>query len=147
MRNLIEQSSFIRTLPRFSQIGGEILQALNQAHCYISFSYRDACPNAIVEAMAHGLPVLSISSGGIPEIVGNAGYLIPIDDSNESYFSDHRFGMDFPEIDFTAAAAGLEDILNNISAYQKLVQKRFADELDIQLVAEKYRQVIKQLID
>ena len=41
-------------------------------------SYPDACPTAILEAMALGLPVVATNTGGIPELVvnGKNGYLV-----------------------------------------------------------------------
>lgn len=41
---------------------------------------RDGLPNAIAEAMAHGLPVISTPSGAIPEVISSGvnGLLIPI---------------------------------------------------------------------
>jgi glycosyltransferase involved in cell wall biosynthesis len=40
-------------------------------------------PNAIVEAMAHGLPIVASSVGSIPEVVehGVGGYLLPPGDA------------------------------------------------------------------
>ena len=37
---------------------------------YITMSYQDNCPSAVIEAMSSGLPILYSSSGGIPELVG-----------------------------------------------------------------------------
>jgi glycosyltransferase involved in cell wall biosynthesis len=34
-----------------------------------------------MEAMAAGLPVVATSTGGVPEIVGDAGILVPVRDS------------------------------------------------------------------
>jgi len=41
-------------------------------------SYPDACPTAIVEAMALGLPIVATNEGGIPELLvnGENGYLV-----------------------------------------------------------------------
>jgi len=43
---------------------------------------RDGIPNVIVEAMAHGLPVVSTTGSGVSEAVvdGESGFLLPQDD-------------------------------------------------------------------
>ena len=39
------------------------------ADAYITMTYQDNCPTAVLEAMASGLPILYSNSGGIPELV------------------------------------------------------------------------------
>ncbi len=51
----------------------ELPKALRSADVYLSLLENDACPNVILEAMASGLPVLYMPSGGVPELVGDAG--------------------------------------------------------------------------
>lgn len=41
------------------------------ADAYITMKHNDPCPNAVIEAMACGLPVVHSATGGIPELVGN----------------------------------------------------------------------------
>jgi glycosyltransferase involved in cell wall biosynthesis len=48
------------------------------AHIYVSTKHNDACPNAVIEAMACGLPTAFSASGGVPELVGTAGYGVPV---------------------------------------------------------------------
>ncbi len=44
------------------------------ADAYVTMSFQDNCPTAVIEAMSSGLPILYSSSGGIPELVGkNSG--------------------------------------------------------------------------
>ncbi len=51
-----------------------------QANAYISTQYNDACPNAVIEALASGLPVIYSATGGVPELVGEtAGISLPCD--------------------------------------------------------------------
>ena len=41
---------------------------------YVTASRHDACSNALLEALACGLPAIYLRSGGNPEIVGDAGF-------------------------------------------------------------------------
>ncbi len=47
------------------------------ADAYLMTKHNDPCPNAVLEAMACGLPVLYSASGGVPEQVGSGGRLWP----------------------------------------------------------------------
>jgi len=51
---------------------------LREADCFVLPSYAEGMPNALVEAMASGLPVIASRVGGIPEIVkdGETGLLL-----------------------------------------------------------------------
>jgi glycosyltransferase involved in cell wall biosynthesis len=143
MKELIEDSKIITTIPRFKEFHGEISNILYNADCYISFSYRDSCPNAVIECMAHGLPVVGIASGGIPDIVGDAGVLVSINDFSNGLFSAHRFEHDFPPINFDRVYLALQEILQNRNKFRSLVEKRFFEKLDISVIAGKYAHVLE----
>lgn len=142
-RALLEQRPYVKTLPRFLAFEGDITASLLAADCYVSFSFRDPCPNAVVEAMAHGLPVLGVASGGIPDIVGDAGYLLPLDDFASGFFSSHRFDYDFPEIDFVTMSRLLEELLAKLPELRQRVRRRFDDELSISAAADRYARVLE----
>lgn len=40
------------------------------ADAYLSTTHQDACPHAVLEALASGLPVIYAGTGGVPELVG-----------------------------------------------------------------------------
>ena len=50
--------------------------ALRSCDAFLNLSENDPCPNVVLEAMASGLPVLYRRSGGVPELVGDAGIAI-----------------------------------------------------------------------
>jgi glycosyltransferase involved in cell wall biosynthesis len=54
-----------------------------RADMLLHTKYNDPCPSVVVEAMASGLPVVFSRSGGVPELVGDAGVGIPAEVSWE----------------------------------------------------------------
>jgi len=63
-------------LGRYTQ--SEAPEIYRGAHVYVSTKHNDACPNAVIEAMACGLPIVYSASGGVPELVGDAGCGVPV---------------------------------------------------------------------
>lgn len=51
----------------------EAPRLLHRADLLLHTKYNDPCPTAVLEAMACGLPVVYSASGGVPELVGDAG--------------------------------------------------------------------------
>ena len=63
----------IRTLPPVDS--ATLAGILRQHDVYVTASRNDACSNALLEALACGLPALAVRSGGNPELVGQGGAL------------------------------------------------------------------------
>ncbi len=53
----------------------QLAHLLRQSDIYITASRNDPCSNALIEALACGLPVVAMNSGGHPELVQNNGEL------------------------------------------------------------------------
>ena len=100
LRRTIETTSWITTLPRFSDFSGAVGAALEAADVYMTFTFRDTCPNTVIESMAHGLPVVAVRSGGLPDIVGDAGHLTGSDDFVGGFTPPDATNACFPVIDF-----------------------------------------------
>ena len=54
----------------------QMAAALRSCDVFLNLSLKDTCPNVVLEALASGLPVLFVHSGGVPEIVGDCGEAI-----------------------------------------------------------------------
>jgi glycosyltransferase involved in cell wall biosynthesis/peptidoglycan/xylan/chitin deacetylase (PgdA/CDA1 family) len=71
---------------RFQFLGhrDDVPEVLAQADLLVLPSQSEAFPNAIIEAMAAGLPVVATDVGGIPELVaeGHTGRLVPPGDAD-----------------------------------------------------------------
>jgi glycosyltransferase involved in cell wall biosynthesis len=52
---------------------GELAELMRRQDCYVAPSLDDPCSNALLEALACGLPALYRRSGGHPELVGEGG--------------------------------------------------------------------------
>jgi glycosyltransferase involved in cell wall biosynthesis len=62
--------------------GGEALrERFRQADVFVLPTRADAVPWVVAEAMAAGLPVVASPVGAIPEMVGDAGILVPVGDA------------------------------------------------------------------
>jgi SAM-dependent methyltransferase len=67
---------------RFRGFRPDVREQLGGYRALVHASLKDACPLAIIEAMAAGLPVIAGQVGGIPELydAGSEGWLWPLDD-------------------------------------------------------------------
>nr|MBI1232820.1 glycosyltransferase [Cytophagales bacterium] len=147
MLAMIQQSPHVITYPPFNCFNAETDAIFAKMHCYICFSYRDPCPNAVVESMAHGLPVVGIASGGVTEIVGNAGELLPWDDWQNGFFAPCRHEHTVKNIDFEAVFSLLKKVTDDLDNYRANVKQRFVDELDVKICADKYLYTLKKLAE
>lgn len=80
-------------------IPGDQIPGLDRsAHLLFSADLNAACPNAVIEALASGLPVLSYSTGSLPEIItGESGRVVP--------YGSNYWNLEQPDIPGLAKSA------------------------------------------
>jgi glycosyltransferase involved in cell wall biosynthesis len=66
-------STFDRIRTRAPVPSSELAEALRGHDVYVAASRNDPCSNALLEALACGLPAAYLASGGHPELVGDGG--------------------------------------------------------------------------
>ena len=70
-------------LPNIQMLGHldrpEMAAAMRSCDLFLHLAENDPCPNVVLEALASGLPVLYADSGGTPELVGECGLTITVD--------------------------------------------------------------------
>lgn len=76
-------STAMEVVPRFRR--SEASRVLQRAHLLLHPVYNDASPGLVVESLACGLPVVFSASGGVPELVGDAGIGIPAPEDFDHY--------------------------------------------------------------
>lgn len=87
---LLNLHSIVRFLGR--QESENVAKILRAADVFILASLWEGLPNAVLEAMATGLPVIATATGGVPELIQNEkeGLLVPPKDPDALAAAVHR---------------------------------------------------------
>ena len=143
---IISNNNNVTLVPAFDSYDHFHKEIFDSCDLYLCLSRADPCPNALIESMSYGLPVLGIASGGVPEIVKDAGVLIPYQDFSNGYFFGSRYEYIPPYFSHDELYNGLIKIMNNYSHYRSEVRKRFHNELDLSIVSSKYQACLLKYI-
>ena len=127
--------NYVTFLGQFSQLEAPSIYQL--ADAYITLTYQDNCPSAVIEAMSCGLPILYSSSGGVPELVDeNSGIGLKVNENWES--------IQIPNL--TKIIEGLYKIIENKEIMSKSARDIALEKFDHQywfdrhkIIFEKYR--------
>lgn len=112
----------------------EDIPALDRsAHMLFPAEINAACPNAVVEALASGLPVVGYATGSLPELVGeNGGAVVP-------YGADY-WKLEAPDTN-TLATAALK-VLKQQKKYSVSARERAEELFGLDKMVESYRKVL-----
>ncbi len=109
--------------------GEHIPEIDRSAHLLFSTDLNSACPNAVIEALACGLPVVAFSTGALPELVtGDAGRLVP--------YGGNPWRIDPPDLPALAAAAA--DILSDLPRFRAAARARAEEAFSLERMVDKY---------
>lgn len=59
-----------------------ILSKFEGKKVFLCLETNPACPNSVIEALSHGIPVVGFNSGSLMELVGDGGIVLPYEDAN-----------------------------------------------------------------
>jgi len=110
----------------------------------IHVSHIDSCPNAVIEGLISGLPVLCNNLGGTPEIVGDSGIVSPLDKL------PYKFGTVFR----SEEEVGSKSINNTVLSRSilEICKKQKSDwdiqrpDLEISAIADQYYGFFKRVL-
>ena len=122
----------------------QIYEIYSKADFMLCLSYDDPCPNVVVEALACGLPVVYTNTGGVPEIVADAGVGVDENiDLNKRYIPHFSYKC-MPQINPDDYVQAVEKLMDNYQYYHQKVSLR-RDLFSIKNVAGRYMEVVEKL--
>lgn len=86
----------------------QLAEILRRHDILISASRHESCPNAVIEALACGLPCLYLDSGGQPELVGEAG--LPFNTAAEALAQLDRLVLEYEERQAKIKVPGIAEV-------------------------------------
>jgi len=109
------------------------------ADIYVHGKYNDTCPQAVIEAMACGLPVVCTSSGGTPELVGDreGGICVPCEMNYDV--------LQFPEPELIAEA--VLKVAADLEGFAKRARERAVRLFDIEKWYARHEEVFTELLE
>lgn len=116
----------------------EAPQIYRGAHAYIMTKHNDPCPNAVIEALSCGLPVIYSNTGGVPELVGNdAG--VALDCEND---------WDRPRVPSTEdIAQAMIRVGENYQSMSQAARNRAVRLFDIRQWLQRHKEIFQILLD
>jgi glycosyltransferase involved in cell wall biosynthesis len=108
------------------------------ADAYLMTKHNDPCPNAVLEAMACGLPILYSASGGVPEQVGpNGGVGLPVPATFEEDIAPKP----------SAIAEGMAHVILQREAMAAAVRTRAIERFDLSLWFARHEAIFRSLVE
>ena len=104
------------------------------AHVLFSADLNAACPNAVIEALACGLPVVAFDTGALPELVANGAGGI-------ARYGGDPWRLDPPDV--PALARATLDVLANQPAYSQAARRRAETAYGLETMVDAYLQALE----
>jgi len=107
-----------------------------RAHVLLHPRVDDPCPNAVLEALASGLPVVHTASGGVPELVGDAGVGVPVEHRSD------ELALPQPE----ALAAAAVEVLGRRAELAPRARARAVEQFPLERWLDRYDTLLTRLV-
>ena len=140
-----DNKSWIKTYPKFINYSNELSRKLISSDLFITYSQLDNCPNIILEALAHGLPVIGCDSGGVPEIVGNCGEILEVPEKNKSNYNNLNFEFGLEPPNSEDLYKSILRIINNKNFYKKNIEYSLKRVVSIESSLDAYHELLNNL--
>jgi glycosyltransferase involved in cell wall biosynthesis len=128
-------AEFVTRKAYFSQ--KEAPEMYRSAHLLLHGKDKDPCPTVPIEAMACGLPVVGLASGGMPELIPQqAGRLVPV---AQSWTEDSA-------ADPLAVADAVEQITVDHDAFSRAARRRAEEKFDVRPWLDRHEAIFAEVL-
>jgi glycosyltransferase involved in cell wall biosynthesis len=111
----------------------EVQDRQKRAALFLTLDLNPSCPNAVLEALAAGLPVIGFDTGSVGELVGDAGEVAKYDGDS--------WKLEVPRNVDALDAAGRR-VLDNWKDYSRRARSAAERKFDIRAVAQAYLETL-----
>lgn len=126
-----------RIQPPASYLRSEAPSIFRSAHILLHTKVHDPCPTVVLEAMASGLPVAHMDSGGVPELVGKEAGVAVHDPSNWEVEV---------EPDSLSLADAVAQIADSYDDYSRAARARAVERFGLDRWIARHREVFQELL-
>jgi glycosyltransferase involved in cell wall biosynthesis len=111
----------------------EVQARQKNAALFLSMDLNPSCPNAVIESLAAGLPVIGFDTGSVRELVGEGGEIADYDGNS--------WKLEVPR-NRDAIGAAVRKVLDGWKEYSRRARAVAERKFDIRLVARAYLEVL-----
>ena len=119
-----------------SKKSDDIMSILKSRPIFVHISYAESCPNAAIEALSFGCPVICNNIGGTPEVVKDSGIIADC---------DNPFVFRRRPVDYKMKSLGAV-----VDAMRVAIEKTWdidREDLSMQRCAEQYKKVFEDVLE
>lgn len=109
----------------------------SQAHLLLHTKYADPSPGLVLEAMALGMPVVHLSNGGVPELVGDAGIGVQVQHDWD------RIHLPDPQVMADAVLQAYEHRVE----FSKNARQRAVDLFSLEKFTAKHKEIFEKVLN
>lgn len=111
----------------------QVPELMRSSHLLFSAEINPPCPNAVIEALSCGLPVVGFDTGSLRELLGEeGGKLVP--------YGGNPWKLEQPDIQVLAGAAG--EILQEQARFRKAARARAEELFNLNKMVDEYLKVL-----
>lgn len=104
------------------------------ADVFLSCEVNPPCPNAVVEALACGLPVVGFDTGALAELVGDGGLCVP--------YGGDPWALDVPDV--VGLAGAVSEAVRDRERLAQRARTRAETHFDVEVMIDRYLELLRQ---